>query len=544
MPIEMPKGLPFSVDTWSPSSRRKRYHFLTHAHKDHCTGISLYSSYPIYAAHLTKTLILQLFPQVEDSLFVGIEVGESVVIDDPDGPFTVTAFNANHCPGAVMFLFEGHFGNILHTGDCRLTPEYLQNLPEKYIGKKGREPKCPLDYVFLDCTFGKFSLKIPSKNAAIRQVINCIWKHPNVPIVYLACDLLGQEEILVEVSRTFGSKIYVNKDTNAECLQALKLIAPDILSQDVSSRFQVFEGFPKLYERAKAKLMEAQANFQPEPLIIRPSSQWYACEVEHLEVKRQKRKQSFEEAEKDSFGVWHVCYSIHSSQEELEWALQLLQPRRVVSTTPNCRAVELDYVKNHCMGAKVSSDDPIWKLLDINMEAGISFPQAPQKVPIEDCSYFNMVDSGIHVIETNQLQQSNPSTNCAELQLNLSSPSKKPPLTLFGRARLGFQDFRFLHREEKRVPVEFNPPPIVAIERGQESSLDEVGSVEVQCEKIGENEMKVGNNDSHSNIGSSDCLGASLRRLYRSMHVPVPKPLPSLVELMNATKRTKRRIQL
>ncbi|XP_042517556.1 5' exonuclease Apollo [Macadamia integrifolia] len=538
MTIEMPKGLPFSVDTWSPSSRRKRYHFLTHAHKDHCTGISLYSSYPIYATHLTKTLILQLFPQVEDSLFVGIEVGESLVIDDPDGAFTVTAFNANHCPGAVMFLFEGHFGNILHTGDCRLTSEYLQSLPEKYIGKKGREPRCPLDYVFLDCTFGKFSRKIPSKNAAIQQVINCIWKHPNAPIVYLACDLLGQEEILVEVSRTFGSKIYVNKDTNAECLQALKLVAPDILSQDASSRFQVFEGFPKLYDRAKATFMEAQANFQPEPLIIRPSSQWYACEVEHLEVKRQKRKQSFVEAEKDSFGVWHVCYSIHSSQEELEWSLQLLQPRRVVSTTPSCRAMELDYVKKQCVGATVSSDDHIWKLLDIDMEAGISFPQTPpiSLVPIEE-------DSAIHVIETNQLQQRNPSSNWAELRLNLSPPSKKPPLTLFGRARLGSQDFSLLNKEEKRVSTEFNPPPIVANERGQESSLAGVGSVEVQCEKIEESDT-VGNNGSHSSIGSSDCLAAGLRRLYRSMNVPVPQPLPSLVELMNATKRAKRRIQL
>lgn len=69
-----------------------------------------------------------------------------------------------------MFLFEGHFGNILHTGDCSLTPECLQNLPEKYIGKKGKAPRCQLDYLFLDCTFGKFSQKLPSKHSAIRQV--------------------------------------------------------------------------------------------------------------------------------------------------------------------------------------------------------------------------------------------------------------------------------------------------------------------------------------------------------------------------------------
>ena len=69
-----------------------------------------------------------------------------------------------------MFLFEGRFGNILHTGDCRLTPECLQSLPEKFLGKKGKEPRCQLDYVFLDCTFGRFPLKMPSRQSAIQQV--------------------------------------------------------------------------------------------------------------------------------------------------------------------------------------------------------------------------------------------------------------------------------------------------------------------------------------------------------------------------------------
>lgn len=69
-----------------------------------------------------------------------------------------------------MFLFEGEFGNILHTGDCRLAPDYLQHLPMKYIAKKGKENLCNLDYLFLDCTFGRCSLKIPSKQAAIQQV--------------------------------------------------------------------------------------------------------------------------------------------------------------------------------------------------------------------------------------------------------------------------------------------------------------------------------------------------------------------------------------
>ena len=192
----------------------------------------------------------------------------------------------------------------------------------------------------------------------MKQVINCIWKHPDAPVVYLTCDLLGHEEILANVSQTFGSKIYVDKASNPECFQALTLTFPNIISEDSSSRFQVLDGFPKLYERAKAKLSEAQAHCQPAPLIIRPSAQWYACEEEFSENESQ-RKLRMNEAVKDQFGVRHVCYSIHSSKEELEWTLQLLVPKWVVSTTPSCSAMELDFVKKHCFGNQVAPSDPI-----------------------------------------------------------------------------------------------------------------------------------------------------------------------------------------
>lgn len=58
-------------------------------------------------------------------------------------------------------------------------------------------------------------------------------------MVYLSCDLLGREEILVEVSKTFGSNIFVDKSENSDCFQALFLAAPEILTEDASSRFQV-----------------------------------------------------------------------------------------------------------------------------------------------------------------------------------------------------------------------------------------------------------------------------------------------------------------
>lgn len=42
-----------------------------------------------------------------------------------------------------------------------------------------------------------------------------------------------------------------------------------------------------------------------------------------------------------------------------------------------------------------------------------------------------------------------------------------------------------------------------------------------------------------SRVGSSSAYNASLRGLYRSMNVPVPRPLPSLVALLEASKRAR-----
>lgn len=53
-----------------------------------------------------------------------LEVGEPHLLPLDDigkERLTVTLIDANHCPGSVMFLFEGYFGSILYTGQCLIT---------------------------------------------------------------------------------------------------------------------------------------------------------------------------------------------------------------------------------------------------------------------------------------------------------------------------------------------------------------------------------------------------------------------------------------
>uniref|UniRef100_A0ACD5XCF5 Uncharacterized protein n=1 Tax=Avena sativa TaxID=4498 RepID=A0ACD5XCF5_AVESA len=593
----MPRGLPFAVDTWGPSSRRRRHRFLTHAHRDHLVGAGAAPDDGgiVYATRLTMSLARRHFPHLDQGEFVEVEVGKTLVVDDLAGAFSVTAYDANHCPGAVMFLFEGEFGSILHTGDCRLTPDCVQDLPLKYIAKRGKENICPLDFVFLDCTFSKCFLKLPSKESAIQQVIACIWKHPDAPFIYLACDLLGHEEILVEVSRTFGKKIYVDMRRNLDCYKALALTAPEIITDDPSSRFQMV-GFHQLYDSASKKLEGARASLQPEPLFIRPSTQWYAC--------GRNQKPSLTEAVQDDFGIWHICFSIHSSRDELEQAMQLLQPQWVISTTPPCFAMELSYVKKRCFKTHLTTDDPLWKIFRDPLQKSVSLPSSvlasctqtddyPTSASEEECTHFDV--------------------STLELQFVPSPPIQEPDITLFGRARFGSQAIDIMKEElcHQHIAAEetglCTPEDLLqdssedvetysgidlitkqapasqqdGVEAGHEnlscecespSTLPEAFAVEPlprvqsitslvpdqpeKSEAMTDPKSKSGSESSSPCtvrstqttdcerdlsfvVGSSKSLNASLRRLYRSRNLPVPRPLPSLVGLLESSKRVK-----
>lgn len=149
---------------------------------------------------------------------------------------------------------------------------------------------------------------------------------------------------------------------------------------------------------------------------------------------------------RDQFGIWHVCYSMHSSKEELEWALRLLAPKWVISTTPECRAIELDYVKKNCSYGKLTNDDPLSKLMDINFDAPLMTKDVFVK---EDLCCLSVVET-----KTNkelQVQPLNKIPVSKREHLNFSPPSKGGPLTLFGRARLRHQDSTFSY-EKTEIP--------------------------------------------------------------------------------------------
>lgn len=104
----------------------------------------------IYCTPMTKRLLMLKFPRLSKTAeFVTLEPDCPLHVQPEDGSpeFCVTAIDANHCAGAVMFLFTSAiFGSILHSGDCRMDAPALRRLQDALHGQR-------LDVLHLDCTF-------------------------------------------------------------------------------------------------------------------------------------------------------------------------------------------------------------------------------------------------------------------------------------------------------------------------------------------------------------------------------------------------------
>ncbi|KAM5162859.1 5' exonuclease Apollo [Callospermophilus lateralis] len=195
---------PIAVDFWSlRRASTARLFFLSHMHSDHTVGLSSTWARPLYCSPITAHL-LHRHLQVSKQWIRTLEVGESHVLPlDETGreTMTVTLIDANHCPGSVMFLFEGYFGTILYTGDFRYTPSMLKE-PALTLGKQ-------IHTLYLDNTNCNPALVLPSRQEAAQQIIRLIRKYPqhNIKIGLYS---LGKESLLEQLALEFRTWVVLS----------------------------------------------------------------------------------------------------------------------------------------------------------------------------------------------------------------------------------------------------------------------------------------------------------------------------------------------
>ena len=291
---------PIAVDFWSiRRCPHSRVFFLSHMHTDHTAGLtSSWNTYRIYCSDVTRKLAIAKLG-LRSELVVGLPLDEPVTINlDEVGEemMTVTLIDANHCPGSVMFVFEGYFGKILYTGDFRFCERFLTHSATK--GKK-------FDILYLDNTYCDPKCAFPSRSSVTMTVMEIIRNHPQHKVI-IGLHSLGKEALLRAIAVT--CKMWIGVDaTRMETLKLLQM--PDVFTCDVDrTKIQVV----KTREITKRNI---QMWNSVEPTIaILPTCLYVGGQNPYENVPN----------------VFVVPYSDHCSFEELRRFVESIKPKKII----------------------------------------------------------------------------------------------------------------------------------------------------------------------------------------------------------------------
>lgn len=118
-------------------------------------------------------------------------------------------FDANHCPGAVCYLFKGKMGTILHTGDFRFDNHMFDNehvFPKNKRNDSMKSISIEIDYLFLDNTFANPTYDFPNREEAYTGLKKLVQDHKDYR-VFLFSYYLGKEEVFINLAKDFETLV-------------------------------------------------------------------------------------------------------------------------------------------------------------------------------------------------------------------------------------------------------------------------------------------------------------------------------------------------
>ncbi|XP_021296327.1 DNA ligase 6 isoform X2 [Herrania umbratica] len=316
----------FLIDSFRhPSTTFSAAYFLSHFHSDHYSGLSpSWSGGIIFCSHLTSLLLIQTLKILPDFIFP-LPLNDPVEIDGCE----VILIDANHCPGAVQFLFKvptknGSFERYVHTGDFRYCNSMkLNTYLNGFVG---------CDAIFLDTTYCDPKFIFPSQEESIDYVVGVVdgigKEFEKKRVLFLvATYVVGKEKILVEVARRCQRKI---------CVDGRKMGILGVLGYGDDGVFTEDESESDVHVVGWNVLGETWPYFRPNFVRMKEImvEKGYEKVVGFVptgwtyEVKRNK----FAVRSKDSLEIHLVPYSEHSNYNELREYVKFLKPKKVIPT--------------------------------------------------------------------------------------------------------------------------------------------------------------------------------------------------------------------
>ena len=264
---------------------------ISHYHGDHVQGVErCRPGTPILCSSVTGALLTTLAGLPPEQIRA-LKPGDATFLHDGEAEARITALEANHCPGAVMFHIETRGRRILYTGDFRLNDAMRRQIAQI----------AGVDELYLDATYNDPRYRFPPMETAIESVLDLMRRRDGRDVL-LAVYRIGKNRILEAARREFGYPFYTTK----ERLRIYRAIGmADLVTADRDATpFRAYaRGYLEKYFRMGREYREG--NF----VAIVPTG--WAVDV------------------RPEPGFHYVPYSEHCDYAELQEFREIVQPKRV-----------------------------------------------------------------------------------------------------------------------------------------------------------------------------------------------------------------------
>src|SRR2546429_5832901 len=173
--------------------------FLSRIHSDHLHGLESLRAPFVYCSPATRRLLLRMEKYPHRMNFAkGIlerrkqtyrhlqRILKAIPLQTPTEielgameKIRVTLFDANHCPGAVMFLIEGDGKAVLYTGDIRPEAWWVHSITRSPVLIPYTLGQKRLDCIYLDTTFASKDdvyEDFPAKATGLQELLEKVGK--------------------------------------------------------------------------------------------------------------------------------------------------------------------------------------------------------------------------------------------------------------------------------------------------------------------------------------------------------------------------------
>ncbi|KAB0380870.1 hypothetical protein FD755_008654, partial [Muntiacus reevesi] len=326
-----------SPDRFDRENLRARAYFLSHCHKDHMKGLRAPSlkrrlecslKVCLYCSPVTKELLLTS-PKYRfwEKRIVSIEIETPTqisLVHEASGEkeeFVVTLLPAGHCPGSVMFLFQGNNGTVLYTGDFRLAKGEAARMELLHSGGRVKD----IQSVYLDTTFcDPKHYQIPSREECLCGILELVrsWiSRSPYHVVWLNCKAAyGYEYLFTNLSEEFGLQVHVDKlDMFRNMPDILHHLTTDRDTQIHACRHPKAEEY---FQWNKLPCGITSKNRIPlHTISIKPSTMWFGERTRKTNIIVRTGESSY-----------RACFSFHPSYSEIKDFLSYICP---VNVYPN-----------------------------------------------------------------------------------------------------------------------------------------------------------------------------------------------------------------